>query len=945
MGHQRLAIVDPTNAQADMPFVLTFGDTTVRLVANGEIYNHEAVYDQLVQDHGWTYPRQSHSDCEVIAHACACVGPEQATRMLDGMFAFTVLMVQQSATTQAPPTARLFCARDPVGIKPLYYGTTPNGQAHVFASELKALVGHVQAETVTALPAGHYWSPDHGLQRYYEPAWLLDDTYQPAVPQPTDDELRTAFSKAIQKRMMADVDYGFFLSGGVDSCIVSHALMPLYRQATGDDRPIPCFTVGMEDSPDLMAAKAMVQALGGSKHVDHRPRIFTGQEVFDLIPKIIYHMETYEAELIRSSIPNWLLAERAGADVKMVLTGEGADELFAGYLYFMDATTPEQVQTELKRIYAKLGDINLHRTDRMTMAHGLEARVPFLDTAFTALAMSVDPARKMVHREAVANNAPGREKTMLRQLFQDPNANGHSIPSAVLWRAKAMQCEGVGEDWVSQLQTQVSSLVTDAELEQAATTYPLNPPQTKEEVYYRKLFDDFYPNMSHVVNPWDGGCRAGGAAWESQAYTRTGLGNTNLLTHAFQKKSSTPAAAFSTWTQSTTDATNSTTTKRSFSTRAALHRSTTRTAVDPHRNRRSFFTAAPSPMDASHLMRDEAIQQALDCGYTPLEATLTAGGDDRCRIHATTKTNKYHIRPQPVADHAIFRGSCTCNAPTKRGYHAAHQLLQRILKLDNNDTNEDSNQMLVDPDRASSEVSHASVAHELGLIFEEQRTRLAQALELPAGTEIVLVPSGSDAEYVPLVIARTLFPQASQNIVNVVTQLHEIGAGSSPAAKGEYFSTHAPLRGQLETTGSSKTLQGFGDIPELNVQRIEIPARDPSGTPIDAHKVTMQHMQEHANNNKDKNTTTWIVHGVFGGKTGLCDAVMPGSTLDEEHGPVLGVVDACQGRFSLEELHSWLEQESLVLFTGSKFYQAPPCTCERRGNCVVLVCVTLTCRS
>jgi asparagine synthase (glutamine-hydrolysing) len=152
----------------------------------------------------------------------------------------------------------------------------------------------------------------------------------------------------------------------------------MYRAETGDDRPIPAFTVGMEDSPDMQAAVAMVDALGGSRYIDHRTRTFTGSDVFSIIPKIVYHMETYEAELIRSAIPNWLLAERAGSDVKMVLTGEGADELFAGYLYFMDAETPGQIQGELKRIYSMLGDINLHRTDHgTTMAHGLEARVPF----------------------------------------------------------------------------------------------------------------------------------------------------------------------------------------------------------------------------------------------------------------------------------------------------------------------------------------------------------------------------------------------------------------------------------------------------------------------------------------------------------------------------------------------------------------------------------------
>ena len=354
----------------------------------------------------------------------------------------------------------------------------------------------------------------------------------------TDDDIREAFRKAVQKRMMADVDYGFFLSGGVDSCIVAHDLLPLYKEERkrvfGDDRPIPTFTVGMENSPDVMAAKGMVENLGGSKVIDHKIRSFTPDEVFDLIPKIVYHMETYEAELIRSAIPNWLLAERAAQDVKMVLTGEGADELFAGYLYFADAETPRQVQNELRRIYGMLGNINLHRTDRMTMAHGLEARVPFLDTEFTKLAMSVDPARKMVDKEAVRTNSRGREKTLLRELFEGPNSEGHSIPRPVLWRAKAMQCEGVGEDWVSILQRRISTLVSDAEMDESHLTYPVNTPHTKEELYYRRIYDEHFHGMEHVVKLWEGGGRAMGAAWKSEMYTREGLKDVNLHSHALQ---------------------------------------------------------------------------------------------------------------------------------------------------------------------------------------------------------------------------------------------------------------------------------------------------------------------------------------------------------------------------------------------------------------------------
>lgn len=307
---------------------------------------------------------------------------------------------------------------------------------------------------------------------------------------------------------MADVDYGFFLSGGVDSAVVAHILMPLYRESREEAgleyKPIPTFTVGMENSPDVMAAKAVVESLGGKEAIEHKIRHFTPDEVFDMIPQIIYHMETYEAELIRSSIPNWFLAEHAAKDVKMVLTGEGSDELFAGYLYFQDAETKTQLQNELRRIYGMLGNINLHRTDRMTMAHGLEARVPFLDTEFTKLVMSVDPVNKMVNKEAVKTNSRGREKTFLRELYEMPNADGNTLPSPVLWRAKAMQCEGVGEDWVSILQKKVSSLVTDEEMEGAAEKFPENTPQTKEEYYYRREFEKNFPGMSHVMHPWEG---------------------------------------------------------------------------------------------------------------------------------------------------------------------------------------------------------------------------------------------------------------------------------------------------------------------------------------------------------------------------------------------------------------------------------------------------------
>lgn len=320
----------------------------------------------------------------------------------------------------------------------------------------------------------------------------------------------------------------------------------------------------------------------------------------------------------------------------------------------------------------------------MTMAHSLEARVPFLDTKFTEMIMSVDPKVKTVDREAVAKNSWGREKTFLRDLFKGTNSNGHSIPSPILWRAKAMQCEGVGEDWVSLLQRRVASEVSDAEMHNAATTYPLNTPQTKEELYYRRLFEEHYHGMAHVVNPWEGGCRAAGASWESEAYTREGLGNTNLLTHAFQKKSG--SAAFSTHASQLPQST-----KRSFSSVAA------------------------------YASTDEAIQSAQESGYNLFESYLTAGSDDRSMINPATSTNKYHCKPQPLAPNEIFRGSCTCNIPTVGGYKAAMKLFEEEF---------------------SSKKNEKEVEEALSSVFEKQRRRIAAALELPQGAEVVICPSG-----------------------------------------------------------------------------------------------------------------------------------------------------------------------------------------------------------
>jgi hypothetical protein len=462
--------------------------------------------------------------------------------------------------------------------------------------------------------------------------------------------------------------------------------------------------------------------------------------------------------------------------------------------------------------------------------------------------MSVDPAKKMVDPEAVKNNSRGREKTYVRELFEEPNANGDSIPSPILWRAKAMQCEGVGEDWVSILQRRVASLVSDAEMAEAPITYPFNTPQTKEELYYRRIYDEHYHGMEHVVKLWEGGGRAMGAEWKSDMYTREGLKNVGLLSHSLQQA-------------------------RAYSTGASTHRQFSTSS------RRAFSTIPVQMFD------EEAYGSAIASGYTDYEASLTLGGDDRSLILESVRTNKYHIKPQPVDAAHVFRGSCTGNPPTQRGYDAAKKLYNKLAGL---------------------EVESLGSAVEG--VFDDQRARLSKLLDLPEGAEIILCPSGSDAEYIPLAIARAI--KGDAHITNGITQLREIGAGSAPASVGKYFSTHAPLLGRLPD--DAEFLTGFEGIDGATIS-----AREKDGNVVDAS----QEMDNFANAAFSKGAYP-IIHGVFGGKTGLRDTKMPGSI--EGGDKSLGVVDACQARFSLEELHQWLEQDSLVLFTASKFYQAPP---------------------
>ena len=507
LGHTRLSIVSPSHGHQP----ITDHDESTYVCVNGEIYNH---LDLRAEVGVLDSQRTTDSDSEIVIHGYKKFGNDICEKLL-GMFAF-VLISQQGEDL------KVLACRDKIGIKPLYLGKSKDGREYLLSSELKGIVNECRPEDLQLVPAGHYWTPETGLIKYYNPAWdtdsFLDDALKnriPAVPAryATVEECKAALEEAVIRRCMADVEIGLLLSGGLDSSIIGAIMheprVKAHLKATGT---IKSFAVGQEGSPDILAARVVSKYLG----TEHYEALFTPEMVFPLLEKIVYHMETYEPELIRSCIPNYLLAQKAAEHVKVVLTGEGSDELWSGYLYYGDCSDETMLQEENRRILKAVQFVNLQRADRMSMAHSLEARVPFFDVNYIATAMRVDPKEKLITSDRC-------EKWLLRTMYQDV------LAKEVVWRTKAMQCEGVGMTWVQILQAHISELVSDADFQHAAATFPLNPPQSKEEYYYRAIFEKYYPGCEKFVHVWPGGCRAAGAPWKNDKYTRHGLVDVNVL--------------------------------------------------------------------------------------------------------------------------------------------------------------------------------------------------------------------------------------------------------------------------------------------------------------------------------------------------------------------------------------------------------------------------------
>jgi len=483
--HERLSIVDVSSGEQP----LHNESKTVSLCVNGEIYNHRELKKQLNDELGRSVYYSTESDCEIVIPLYENKTPFEMMSLLDGMYSFVIT---------DSVNERVVIARDRLGITSLYYGWTSNGSLMV-ASEAKALEN--VCSRYEEFPPGHIFVSDAEpqLQRYYSPVWL-DEKYLPTTL-PNLVALRESFERAVVKRLMCDVPYGVLLSGGLDSSLVAsiaarHAAKRVEdaEQSAAWFPRLHSFSIGLKGSPDLISAKQVAEFLG----TVHHSWEYTIQQGLDALKDVIYHIETYDVTTIRASTPMYLLSRRIKAmGVKMVMSGEGADEVFGGYLYFHKAPSPSEFHAETVRKLSKLHYYDCLRANKSTMAWGVEARVPFLDKDFLEIAMNIDPSYKMIHNGSdCVPNDPRRhiEKYILRKAFDTPDSP--YLPDEILWRQKEQFSDGVGYGWIDSLRNLAETQVSDVQFQAAPHLFPHNTPQTKEAFMYRSMFSDLFPSDS-----------------------------------------------------------------------------------------------------------------------------------------------------------------------------------------------------------------------------------------------------------------------------------------------------------------------------------------------------------------------------------------------------------------------------------------------------------------
>lgn len=455
VGHTRLSIVDVEGGH--QPLYTPQEDCV--LICNGEIYNHKELRQGLQQPYRFC----TNSDSEVILALYKQEGMDFLAK-LDGMFAFILVDFAKQ---------RVVVARDPIGIKTLVTAKGENGELY-FSSEVKALPKDIVE--IKEFPNGNYWDSTTGeFKRYYEPSWWQDSELgDMAVPSaPADlEKVRMVFERAVKKRLMADVPVGVFLSGGLDSSLVAAVAKKYNTQEV-----LHSFSVGLENSPDLAAAREVAEFLG----TRHHERIFTIEEGVQKVRDVIYYLETYDPGTIRSGVPMSMLTELTSKHVKVSLSGEGSDEVFAGYLYFYDSPSVEELHRETVRKVKGLHGAQVQFVDRLTMMHSLEGRVPFLDLDLLDAIFSMRPEDKLpVHGQTI-------EKHILRKAFE-----GY-LPESVLWRQKEQFGDGVGFGWIDGLKAHCEATISDEQMAMAKVKFPHDPPSTKEQYFYRSIFEELFP--------------------------------------------------------------------------------------------------------------------------------------------------------------------------------------------------------------------------------------------------------------------------------------------------------------------------------------------------------------------------------------------------------------------------------------------------------------------
>lgn len=462
--HERLSIMDPGHGKQPLP-----GPEGLHVIHNGEIYNYSELEKKYFSDRKF----HSTSDSEVIPHMYEMFGPK-CVDMLDGVFAFIILDEREDEV-------KFFVARDPIGVKPLYYGEDRENRMW-FASESKSLMAH--CIDIKEFPTGHYYTKETGFIKYYEPKWAQKE--QKLGPEKIKDSLEAA----VRKRLMSDVPLGVLLSGGLDSSLVTSIVA---REMKKIGKKVMSFSVGLaKGSKDLELARKVAEFCG----TDHHEVIFTPEQGYEVIKQLIWKAETYDVTTIRAATPMYIMSKYiAKQGVKVVLSGEGADEIFGGYLYFHNAPSVKDFHDECVRRVKRLHTSDVLRADRATMGASVEARVPFLDKEFLEVAMGLDAQYKFSGGKVI-------EKKVLREAFDDKK--DPYLPDEILWRQKEQFSDGVGYTWVDTLKEIAEKIITDEEFASSEILYPHNTPSTKEAYMYRKIFSELFTHKDsdRLVHKW-----------------------------------------------------------------------------------------------------------------------------------------------------------------------------------------------------------------------------------------------------------------------------------------------------------------------------------------------------------------------------------------------------------------------------------------------------------